>query len=209
MASRTYKAHFQTPRDTVDNWEQNNPVLLEGEVVIVYGMGNDKSVTRLKIGDGVSAFNDLPYYSDETRISVLSKGIPNGVATLDENGKIPISQLPDGLLGEQRSIISNVPEQLGRLVYNGEIQMPYMKYYSSDMLIMEGTTQAEDAGTYLASFRPAPGYVWSDGTSDMKYAEWTIERAPGELSADKTEIELLHKAQSTLSIEPTELTLVI
>ena len=45
-------------RDTDANWKSRNPVLLDGELAIVAsGDGNP----RLKIGDGVSTYSQLPY----------------------------------------------------------------------------------------------------------------------------------------------------
>ena len=47
---------IQQRRDTKARWEQFNPVLLEGEVGYVLD-----DVNRYKIGDGIHAWNDLPY----------------------------------------------------------------------------------------------------------------------------------------------------
>lgn len=44
--------------DDADNWYNHNPVLLAGEVAVVYV---DDRTTKIKIGDGKRAFLDLPY----------------------------------------------------------------------------------------------------------------------------------------------------
>lgn len=40
-----------------------------------------------------------PYAKKDEVISLLQKGVPNGVATLDANGKVPAEQLPDDIGG--------------------------------------------------------------------------------------------------------------
>ena len=55
MATQTIKTTFQLRRGLKDVWERNNPVLAYGEP------GFEKDTYRLKIGDGVTAWNDLGY----------------------------------------------------------------------------------------------------------------------------------------------------
>ncbi|MBQ9565561.1 MAG: hypothetical protein IJU98_08245 [Synergistaceae bacterium] len=45
--------------DTGENWASKNPVLLKGE------QGYDSTANRFKVGDGVKAWNDLPYLADD------------------------------------------------------------------------------------------------------------------------------------------------
>lgn len=51
-------ARFKTRTDTAENWNAENPVLLEGEMGIVTD-GTDNE--WLKVGDGVTAWNSLEY----------------------------------------------------------------------------------------------------------------------------------------------------
>ena len=53
------KTRIRNKRDSLSNWSKNNPVLLNGEIVIV----EDGSNVFLKRGDGTSRFNSLPYIS--------------------------------------------------------------------------------------------------------------------------------------------------
>ena len=59
MATKIYaNARFGLREDTLENWTANNPVLERGEPAAV----RDGSETEwLKIGDGVTPFNDLPW----------------------------------------------------------------------------------------------------------------------------------------------------
>jgi len=56
----TFSKRIQLRRDTATNWSTSNPVLLEGEL----GIELDSTRNRIKIGDGVTAWNDLPYFLD-------------------------------------------------------------------------------------------------------------------------------------------------
>ena len=57
MATKTIDARVKNKRDTNTNWETNNPILLDGEIVIV----DTNDGVRFKIGDGTSRYNQLPY----------------------------------------------------------------------------------------------------------------------------------------------------
>lgn len=48
---------YQNRRASAATWTALNPVLLAGEI------GVEKDTDRFKIGDGVTAWNDLPYYT--------------------------------------------------------------------------------------------------------------------------------------------------
>lgn len=56
MAKKIIKARLKQRTDTQANWAANNPVLLEGELGLVT---DDKNL--YKVGDGVTAWNDLPF----------------------------------------------------------------------------------------------------------------------------------------------------
>lgn len=56
---------YQLRCDTKENWTAANPVLLKGE------LGLDLTANRMKMGDGVTAWNDLPYIEPEV-IDTLS-----------------------------------------------------------------------------------------------------------------------------------------
>lgn len=53
------KTTFQLRRGLASVWERNNPVLATGEP------GFEKDTFRLKIGDGILAWNDLPYVGND------------------------------------------------------------------------------------------------------------------------------------------------
>ena len=46
---------IQLRRDTAANWSSNNPILAEGEI------GVELDTNRMKVGNGSTYWNDLPY----------------------------------------------------------------------------------------------------------------------------------------------------
>lgn len=52
---------IQLRRDTTSNWEGINPALRQGECGVEVSTGK----SRLKIGDGFTSWNDLPYIEQE------------------------------------------------------------------------------------------------------------------------------------------------
>lgn len=90
---------IQLRRDIQQDWEADNPILLEGEI------GIEVDTNKFKIGNG-SRWDDIPYASvtpsslSNTLDDYLlrsERGNPGGVASLDISGKIPASELPSAL----------------------------------------------------------------------------------------------------------------
>lgn len=54
---------IQLRRDTSDNWQTENPVLMEGEI------GVDLTSNNIKIGDGLKTWNELEYVSSDVDLS--------------------------------------------------------------------------------------------------------------------------------------------
>lgn len=73
--STTLQTRVQSKRDTSANWTQNNPVLLDGEVIIV---DTNAGETRFKIGDGTSTYTQLPF-QDESIRNLIPEASPKTV----------------------------------------------------------------------------------------------------------------------------------
>lgn len=68
-----FKTRIQTKIDTLAAWNSSNPVLLLGEIVVATDCNSgDYFDTRLKIGDGATAFQSLPFL-DESCYELLSE----------------------------------------------------------------------------------------------------------------------------------------
>lgn len=84
MPNKTFNARVQMKRDTSANWTSNNPVLLQGEIIIV---DTDAGEVRFKVGNGTSTYTQLPY-TDEAIISrmlSLSGGTMTGNINMNGN----------------------------------------------------------------------------------------------------------------------------
>lgn len=129
-------------------------------------------------------------------ILTSEKSASGGVATLDNNSKIPEIQLPkgsttqygavkakegnglvivDGIISFQLTEVST-PVQEGTLTYNGSEQSPTWGGYDSSKMTISGTTSATDAGTYTVTFNLLSAYKWEDGSTGSKSVTWTIDR---------------------------------
>lgn len=84
MANKQFDARIRWKRDTSANWTSNNPVLLNGEIIIV---DTDSGETRFKIGDGVKTYTQLPFEDEVVRnlININTSAITtlNGDATTE------------------------------------------------------------------------------------------------------------------------------
>lgn len=78
MATEVIKTTFQLRRGLKDIWAKNNPVLAYGEP------GFEKDTYRLKIGDGVTAWNNLAYFGGTATVETddASIEIVNGKVSL-------------------------------------------------------------------------------------------------------------------------------
>lgn len=84
-------ALIQFRHDTVKNWETTNPILLEGEIGVVIGLneigdGLEDETQKVKIGDGIHAWNDLNWWYG-------SQGLPGNDYILTDTDKTDIANL--------------------------------------------------------------------------------------------------------------------
>lgn len=87
--TKTIQATVKNRTDTAANWTQKNPMLAEGEIIVVQTSAGE---TRLKIGDGVKTFTQLPYTDEQIYNNVVTSvngqtgdvtlDIPGGAGTL-------------------------------------------------------------------------------------------------------------------------------
>lgn len=64
MSNKIFNIRVKNKRDTEANWKKENPVLLDGEIIIVTTTSGD---TRFKVGDGKKTYNQLPFQDQKTR----------------------------------------------------------------------------------------------------------------------------------------------
>ena len=140
--TKTIQATIKNKTDTAANWTQKNPMLAEGEIIVVQTSAGE---TRLKIGDGVKTFTQLPYIDEQIYNNVVTSvngqtgdvtlDIPGGAGTLvqsdwnqnDETASDYIKNRPfynkkafediiwDGVIGNKES--QHVEEMTGSTDY--------------------------------------------------------------------------------------------
>ena len=84
----------------------------------------------------------------------------------------------------------SLPSQSGTLTYNGSAQSPSWDGYDPAKLTIGGTTSGTNAGAYNATFTPTSNYRWGDSTTSAKTVIWTIGKAAGSLSLNKSTLAL-------------------
>ena len=83
-----------------------------------------------------------------------------------------------------------VPSQSGTLTYNGSAQSPVWSGHDAAKLTIGGTTSGTNAGSYNATFTPVSNYQWSDGSTAAKTVAWSIGKAAGSSSLNKSSLTL-------------------
>lgn len=68
--AKTFNTRIQLKIDEENNWIAQDPVLLDGEMIIVT---TDAGDVRMKIGDGTSTYTELPF-TDEKIINAITWG---------------------------------------------------------------------------------------------------------------------------------------
>lgn len=84
MPNTEFNARIKHKRDSETNWSTNNPILLNGECIIVDI--SDGSI-RLKIGDGTNSYSSLPFVDDDLQSAIRKiNSVPS--STSDDDGKV-------------------------------------------------------------------------------------------------------------------------
>lgn len=92
--------------------------------------------------------------------------------------------------------INAIPSQNGSLTYTGSEQSPRWVGYEKTKMTLGGVTTGTNAGTYTATFTPKEGYMWGDGTKTATEVSWSIGKAPGSISLNKTYFTLSDAVRS-------------
>ena len=105
-------------RDTASNWEQNNPVLLNGEIIIVDTASGE---VRFKVGDGTKLYKQLPFSDEAVRALISAKEdkislTENRAVISDASGKLSVSEVTSTELSYLDGVSSNVQTQLNNKV---------------------------------------------------------------------------------------------
>lgn len=90
------EVRFRVRRGLTADWASLNPVLLDSEI----GRESDSDPVRIKIGDGVTAWNDLPYFTgDLTGVLTASDIDTDSTLAADSDAKVPSQKAVKTALG--------------------------------------------------------------------------------------------------------------
>lgn len=79
MSGKIFNTRVKNKRDSVSNWTDKNPILLDGEVVVVDSTDGE---SRFKIGDGTKHYSELPFQDEYLQNEINNKAaIEAGVYT--------------------------------------------------------------------------------------------------------------------------------
>lgn len=161
---------------TTAQWADDLDVQTKGSACVEF---TTDGKTKLKIGDGVNTFADLPYIGGEdiTLDNILSAlgytpadsskiGVVNGIASLDDSGKVPADQLPsfvDDVI--EVANISAAPE-------TGEVGKIYVAVDTGKCYRWSGTMYVEISTSDVVTASENNGYIKVNGT-DVKVFEHT------------------------------------
>lgn len=121
MADRTISASIRPRRDTAANWESKNPVLGDGEFIIVY---TASGAIRHKIGDGTKTYSQLPFTDEPLYNALAGKCDASGYVTATlaaanwSNGDQTISVTG---LGATQNGIASFPQSITTAQYEAMV----------------------------------------------------------------------------------------
>ena len=167
----TFEVGILLKNKTTEQWAADKDVQRKGCACVEW---TENGKTKLKVGDGVNTFADLPYIGGEdiTLDNILSAlgytpadsakiGVANGMASLDASGKVPADQLP--------SFVDDVDEVANILAApeTGESGKIYVALDTGKCYRWSGTMYVEISSSDVVTASDKNGYIKVNGT-DVK-----------------------------------------
>lgn len=114
MAQKIINTRHQLSRDTSANWTASDPVLLDGEIIIV---DTDAGDVRYKVGDGTKKYSQLPF--DDEAIKALIGAKANDSAVVHKTG--------DETIAGAKSFTNDISVGQSHIGTNGYIEGTWLK----------------------------------------------------------------------------------
>ena len=143
---------IRNKRDTAQNWMQNNPVLLDGEIGI-------DDFGRIKVGDGTTPWTSLQYINSVSQFRiepVQAGGAETAVVSVDPNAEkaMIVEAVGDFTLNFEYPMIENVRDA---------------GYFAQKHIcLFNGTQNAVQLAIQNANWAASPG----NGVSAINPSEW-------------------------------------
>lgn len=107
MALYEINGRMKQKRDTAANWEAKNPVILNGEIVLVDTSAGE---LRAKIGDGVKKYLQLPFSDEVLRNLITDKANKDDIPTALKNpNAITFTGASTGTYDGSSALTINIP----------------------------------------------------------------------------------------------------
>lgn len=166
-----FEVKISLKNKTTEQWAADTEVQTKGSACVEFTADGK---TKLKIGDGVNTFADLPYIGgDELTLSAIVAalgftpadsakiGVANGMASLDASGKVPADQLP--------SFVDDVVEvaNISAAPQTGESGKIYVALDTGKCYRWSGTMYVEISSSDVVTASDKNGYIKVNGT-DVK-----------------------------------------
>ena len=168
-----FEVKISLKNKTTEQWAADTEVQTKGSACVEF---TTDGKTKLKIGNGVNTFADLPYIGgDELTLSAIVAalgytpadsdkiGVANGIASLDDGGKVPANQLPsfvDDVI--EVANISAAPE-------TGESGKIYVALDTGKCYRWSGTMYVEISSSDVVTASDKNGYIKVNGTDVKVY----------------------------------------
>ena len=168
---RSYEVKIALKNKTSEQWAADKDVQTKGSACVEF---TTDGKTKLKVGDGVNTFANLPYIGgDELTLAAIVAalgftpadsakiGVANGMASLDASGKVPADQLP--------SFVDDVVEvaNISAAPQTGESGKIYVALDTGKCYRWSGTMYVEISSSDVVTASDKNGYIKVNGT-DVK-----------------------------------------
>lgn len=179
MANQIFTTKIALVNKTTSEWGIESTIPVKGCPCVEW---TTEGKPKIKIGDGVNTFNDLKYVSDEITMEIIVAalgftpadsakiGAANGIASLDEGGKVPAAQLPsyvDDVI--EVDTIETAPE-------TGETGKIYVDISTGKCYRWTGTIYTEISTSDVVTASDNNGYIKVNGKDikvfEQEQADW-------------------------------------
>ena len=172
-----FNTRIKSKRDTAANWTANNPVLLNGEIILI---DTDSGELRAKVGDGVKTYTQLPFTDEILRNLITDKqnkliGTSGQYIGFNSSGEAiavdpPSSSLPEG--GSEGKLLGYGTEPEW-------VNPPKQVYiYQNVVFPLSGWTNAgaeEDKYPWTCSVQCATEIAGKEATADVVFSLQDID----------------------------------
>lgn len=174
MANKEMNVRLKNRRDTLANWEAQNPVLLSGETAYVVLEGG----IRQKTGDGKTAFKSLPYddadiYQAVSALQESQNETAESLATLDAE----VTTLSGNVASKAASNHTHTPASIGAAASSHSHDIDDVAELQSTLTSMSGLIAGKsDTGhTHTLSALGAAAASHSHAISDVTNLQGSLD----------------------------------